>query len=84
MRDGKRFLEIKFAIRSIGIYMNVMSSKNLVQISRKSLIFKVQKHPLDNSSLGITDVKYCTITCLSELDIAAGMVESKRLRYIEL
>jgi len=56
--------------------MNLVRSKSLVQISRKSLIFKVQKHQPDNSSLGITDIKRCKITCRSELDIAPGMVES--------
>jgi hypothetical protein len=49
----------------------------LIFQKKKSLIFKVQKQPLDNRSLGKkTDIKHHTITCRSELDAGAVTAES--------
>ena len=56
----------------------LVNSNSLVQIifSRKSLVFKVEKWPLDDRSLGKTNIKQCKINCRFELDIGPGTAES--------
>ena len=44
----------------------------LNEFFRKSIIFKVQKQPLENRRLGKTNIKQCTMTCHFELDTGAG------------
>jgi hypothetical protein len=43
---------------------------------RKSIIFKIQKQPLDGRSLGETNTKHCKITCRVELDTEHGTTEN--------